>query len=215
MKNSTILLIRHGQSEGNILGIFTGQSGCALSELGHKQAEMTAEYVCENYQIDKVYSSDLPRAIQTAEPIARLAKRAIITDARLREIDVGEWEGRRFTDVPELFPEDYAIWCNDLIHARCTGGESVLEVTRRAIDALESIAAANPGACVAVVAHGLVIRAALWKISGAPEGDMQKQEWGGNCAVSELSFVDGKLQIVSANNAEHLIGFETILPKNL
>ena len=215
MNKTTILLIRHGQSMGNILGVFTGHTGHPLSELGYRQAEMTADYISKHYKITAVYSSDLPRAFQTAEPIARAFGLPIVTDARLREINVGEWENKPFAEMPVLFPHSFQLWLDDLIHARCPGGESVIEVAGRAVDSITAIAMANPGKCVAVIAHATTIRSALWKFSGAPESAMQKLGWGGNCGISELCFENNVFQIVSQNITEHLQDFVTELPKKL
>lgn len=215
MSKTTVLLVRHGQSEGNILGVFTGHSGYPLSDLGHKQAEMTGEYIRENYDVDAVYCSDLPRAFQTAEHIAKAFSLPIVTDCRLREINAGQWENKRFVDLPELFPEAYGVWMKDLIHARCTGGESVVEVSERATEALQDIAAANSEKCIVVVAHATTIRSALWKISGATKETMDVLGWGGNCGISEISYEDGKLQVVSSNYTDHLSGFSSALPSNV
>jgi len=215
MSKTTILLVRHGQSVGNIEGVFTGHTGHVLSDLGHKQAAMTAEYIHKHYMVDAVYSSDLPRAFQTAYPIAHAFGLPLVTDARLREINVGEWEGKPFVDMPQLYPDSFAVWLDDLIHARCPGGESVLEVAERAVAGINAIAEANPNKCVVIVAHATTIRSSLWKISGGSESAMQDMGWGGNCAISEVNYVDGRLQIVSTNYMEHLVGFESVLPKNL
>ena len=215
MSRRTILLVRHGQSEGNILGVFTGHSGYPLSDLGHKQAEMTGEYICKNYNVDAVYCSDLPRAFQTAEHIARGFALPVVTDCRLREINAGEWENIRFDELPELFPEAYTVWMKDLIYARCTGGESVVELSERIIEALQDIAAANSAKCMVVVAHATTIRAALWKISGGGKETMDALGWGGNCGISEIRYEDGKLQVVSSNYTEHLSGFSSTLPSNV
>lgn len=215
MSKTTILLIRHGQSEGNILGLFTGHSGYPLTELGHKQAEITADYIRKNYKIDAVYSSDLPRAFQTAEHTARAFGLPIVTDCRLREINAGKWENIPFSELSSRFPEAYAIWREDLIHFSADGGEAVLDVANRAVDALRSIARANLGKCVAVVSHATAIRTALWKISGKPQSSMQELTWGGNCCINELCFANGELQIISQNMMEHLSGCVTELPKSI
>lgn len=215
MSKTTILLVRHGQSEGNILGVFTGHSGYPLSELGHKQAEMTAAYLCEKYKIDAVYSSDLPRAFQTAEHTARSVGLPVVTDCRLREINAGEWELTPFSELAERFPEAYEVWINDLIHFSAVGGESVVDVAERAVAAITEMAEANPGKCVVIVAHATTIRAALWKISGGTKEIMDALGWGGNCGVSELTYADGKLQVVSMNYTGHLSGFTTALPDNV
>ena len=215
MAETTILLIRHGQSEGNILGLFTGHSGYSLTDLGHKQAKLTAEYIRENYSVDAVYSSDLPRAFQTAEHTAHAFSLPIVTDCRLREINAGRWENIPFSELSVQFPEAYRVWREDLIHFSADDGESVLDVADRAVDALYSIAVANPGKCVAVFAHATTIRASLWKISGATEDAMQSLCWGSNCGISELCFSNGELQICSQNITEHLSDLVTELPKNL
>lgn len=212
---TTILFIRHGQSEGNILGVFTGHSGYPLTDLGHKQATLTAAYIRNHYTVDAVYSSDLPRAFQTAEHIAKAFSLPVITDCRIREINAGAWENNRFTELTDLFPEDYTVWLEDVTHARCTGGESVLEVAQRTVNALQDIAAANPGKCIAVVAHATPIRSALWMISGGTKEAMEAFTWGGNCGISELAYMDGKLQLVSPNYIDHLSEFSSALPKNV
>lgn len=215
MNGTTILLIRHGQSEGNVLGLFTGHSGYSLTVLGHKQAEITAEYIHNHYNVEAVYSSDLPRAFQTAEHTARAFDLPIVTDSRLREINAGKWENIPFSELSLRFPDAYAIWRQDLIHFSAKDGESVIDVANRAVEALHAIAVTNPGKCVAVVAHATTIRSALWKISGQPESEMQELNWGGNCAISELCLSNDKLLIKSMNLTDHLIGFEPVPPKSM
>ena len=215
MSKTTILLVRHGQSEGNILGVFTGQCGYPLTQLGHKQAEMSAEYIRKNYNVEAVYCSDLLHAYETAEHIANVFALQAITDCRYREINAGQWGNKPFANLLDLFPNDFKIWLEDLVHAQCTDGESVLEVAERVTDALYDIAVNNPDRCVVVVTHATPIRTALWKISGAVESAMQDMNWGSNCGISELFLEDGTLQIGSQNITEHLEGFITELPKNL
>lgn len=215
MSKTTILLVRHGQSEGNVLGIFTGHSGYSLTEMGHKQAAITADYIEKNYKVDAVYSSDLPRAFQTAEHIAVHLDLPIITDRRFREISAGKWERKAFAILGDLFPEDYGVWVNDTTNARCTGGESVQEVADRAVQGIMDVAAAHPGQCIVIATHATPIRASLWKIAGGTPEQFQKYNFGCNCAVSELIFEDGKISIVSANQAAHLQDCKTQLPSNI
>lgn len=215
MAKTTILLVRHGQSEGNILDVFTGHSGYPLSDLGHKQAALTAAYIRGNYNVDAVYSSDLPRAFQTAEHIAKAFSLPVVTDCRIREINAGAWENKRFADLPDLYPEDFTVWCEDLMHARCTGGESVEEVAERTENALQDLAVANPEKCIVVVAHATTIRSILWKLSGGTKEAMEALAWGCNCSISKLTYADRKLQLVSSNYGDHLRGFFSALPNNV
>ena len=215
MKKTTILLVRHGESMGNVLGLFTGHSGYPLSDLGHTQAARTATYILENYQVDAVYSSDLPRAFQTAEHTAKAFHLPVITHAGLREINAGDWENCLFKDLLPLYPDSFPLWHDDFLNAYCVGGETVREVSERGVKALYEIAEANSGKCIVVASHATTIRGALWKISGAPESAMRDMQYSANCGISELVFADGKLQIVSMNYAEHLAELQTKLPSNL
>lgn len=215
MQKTTILLVRHGQSEANVAGIFTGHCGFPLSELGHAQAERTAEYIKSHYPVDLVYSSDLPRAFQTAEHIALALNLPITTDARFREICGGKWERQYFDRLQDLYPEDYAVWKADVGNARCTGGESVMELADRVYAGICAVAQANPGKCIVIATHATPVRAAIWKTANLTASEFQNVPWGGNCGISEFTFADGKLTAGKLNNVEHLAGMETKLPASI
>ena len=212
---TTILIVRHGQSEGNTAGVFSGHSGFPLTALGHEQAERTAEFIKRNYHVDAVYSSDLPRAFQTAEHTARAFGLSVTTCACFREINAGCWECKSYDDLPNLFPRDYGNWLADVGNARCTGGESVMEVADRVFDGIVAIARAHEGQCVMIATHATPLRVALWKAAGIPCSAMQQVSWGSNCAISELEYDDGKLTAIQVNYTEHLAGCETFLPANV
>src|SRR5690349_19250309 len=93
-----ITLVRHGQSTGNAAECFTGQTDVALSELGQRQAELTAQALI-NESFTAIYSSDLQRARITAETIAIHHKLDINIDNRLREINLGLFQGKSFIEV--------------------------------------------------------------------------------------------------------------------
>ena len=121
-----MIFVRHGQSEANLLTIFAGHTDIPLTDLGRHQAENTAQFL-KDYSIDAVYASDLLRAMQTAEPTARMHGLEIIPDVRLREIYAGDWEGVTFNDLLTLYPESFGIlWRTDCGRAHPENGESVL-----------------------------------------------------------------------------------------
>lgn len=215
MKETTILLVRHGESEGNVLGVFTGHSGYPLSELGHAQAARTAEYIRAHYQVDAVYSSDLPRAFQTAEYTAKTFNLPVITNAALREVYAGDWENCRYVDLAATCTDIYSKWGTDFWNAYCVGGETVREVGERVVNALISIAEANPGKCIVVAGHATTIRGALCRISELYEPDLRTFGWGSNCAISEITYTDGGFKVVDANKSEHLADMLTELPSGL
>ena len=215
MEKTTILLVRHGESEGNALRVFTGHRGLPLTPMGHKQAEATANYIKQNYHVDAVYSSDLPRAFQTAEHIALQFDLPVVTNAGLREIYAGQWENKPIAKLPELYPEDFSVWLNNIYYSRCTGGESVQELIARVYQCLLDLAKKHPGECIVVASHATPIRSLLWKISDSEPEAFKQINFGCNCAVSELKFENGVFQTVCANYREHLSDCETMLPSNV
>ena len=83
---TTLLLIRHGESEANRNRVFGGQINPDLQERGVMQAKLTAKFIAENYKVDKIYSSDLKRAYRTAQPLSYILNMEIKAEKRLREI---------------------------------------------------------------------------------------------------------------------------------
>ncbi|HEY0407289.1 MAG TPA: histidine phosphatase family protein, partial [Pyrinomonadaceae bacterium] len=117
--------IRHGQSQGNAEGRFGGHTATPLSPRGRKQAEATA-HVLASEKINAIYSSDLPRAIETALPLARLTGLEIERTSAFRERSVGVMEGLTFEEAAGQHPEQYAALIRrDMEHvclaARVTG----------------------------------------------------------------------------------------------
>lgn len=213
MPKTTIILVRHGQSEANLSDTFAGHSGYSLTPLGREQAARTAEYIKKTYPVDAVYSSDLPRAFQTAEYTARAFGLPITTDAHFREICAGDWEGVHFDQLTQQYPKEFAVWQNDIGNARCPNGESVTEVIERVYNGLLGIA--DKGKCIVVATHATPLRSVLWKAADNADLDIQTISWGSNCAISEFTLEDGKLTPVRVNFVEHLEGVETKLPDNI
>ena len=137
---TTLLIVRHGQSQGNLSETFLGYTDLGLTELGERQAAALAVRL-RTVHLDAVYSSDLCRAMNTVLPAAREHGLAVIPDRRLREIFAGEWEGVTFDEIARRFPADRALWKTNIGLSRPTGGESVTELTARVKEALDEIAA--------------------------------------------------------------------------
>src|SRR5882724_8565989 len=106
-----LYLIRHGQSAGNAEGRFGGHGPTPLSELGKRQAEATAKLLVRE-GIHAIYSSDLLRSVQTAEPLATLLNLEIHTSPAFRERHVGVLEGLTFDESKAQFPSDYYALVN-------------------------------------------------------------------------------------------------------
>ncbi|MCL4395208.1 MAG: histidine phosphatase family protein, partial [Chloroflexi bacterium] len=117
-------------------------------------------------KIDAIYSSDLQRARETAQIIARPHSLPVEVDQRLREIALGEWEGLRVIEVMVQYPREYSERQQSPLHSRAPGGESVAEVAARMREAADEIACARPGERVVIVSHGLALATLLCRVRG-------------------------------------------------
>ncbi len=182
---TTLVLIRHAQSAANELDIFTGHSHFPLTPLGKKQAELAGKYVAENFKIDKLYSSDLLRAYETACAVStHLGMMPIHTDTGLREIFAGDWENMTFSEMPGRFPGEYSMWMNDISNCRCPGGESIKELFDRTTDTLKKIAKENDGKTVAVVYHSTHLRSLIAYAKDGNLSNLGSVSWPSNASVS-------------------------------
>jgi broad specificity phosphatase PhoE len=209
-----ILFVRHGQSLGNLNGVFLGATDLDLSLLGHKQAENTANYL-KSEKIDVIYSSDLLRAYNTAVPTANLKNSKIITDKGLREIFAGKWENKKFERLISEFPESYAtIWLHNIGLAHPDGGESVAELENRVYNTILKIAEQNLNKTIAVFTHATPIRTFFNKINGKSLSDLKDLKWPTNSSVSEVIFEDGKFTEVKYSYDLFLGNSTSSLPTN-
>ncbi len=124
------LIIRHGESTANLERRFAGHYNAPLTDLGSRQAMATAEYIKENYKVDKVFASDLDRAFTTGKATADLLGLDITPTSELREIFAGDWEGCLFDDIKEKYPDLFAKWFGD--------NGNVRPLTERASKSLET-----------------------------------------------------------------------------
>jgi len=164
-----LCLIRHGQTDWNLEGRYQGQSDVPLNEKGLEQAGSLIEKL-KDQTFSAIYSSDLLRSIQTAEPIANLLGMDIQIEPRLREINQGDWEGVLVEDIKARYK---AIWSQrtvDPANVRPPGGETVREVSTRVYASLDEIARLFPNGRVLIVSHGLSIATAICRDQGIPIG---------------------------------------------
>lgn len=163
-------LVRHGQTDWNIQRRYQGHTDIPLNSRGREQArELAAEL--NGSQIAAVYSSDLSRALETAAILTQHNGVAIIPDRRLREISMGEWEGRTLFEVNQELPDGAAGLAYIEAHSRAPGGESLAEVAERVRAFAEEIAPRHAGQIVLVVMHGLSLAALRCLAVGLPLAD--------------------------------------------
>ena len=212
---TTVILIRHGESEANREDIFAGHLNVDLMPKGVEQAQKTAQYIVENYTVDKVYASDLKRAYKTGKTLADKLGMEIIVDKRFREIDAGEWDGIKFNELGDKYAEDFRIWHDDIANAKCTGGESVEDLRKRVFGAATEVAENNDGKTVVIATHATPIRVMQTYVQMGSLEKMNDIPWVSNASVSVFEYDNGKWTCKAVSVDKHLGDLVTALPSNV
>ena len=170
---TVLWLLRHGQTDWNLEGRWQGQSQDApsLNDMGRAQA-IAAAGLLQDQKIQAVYSSDLPRARQTAELIAAPLGLTVALEPRLREIHLGEWEGMQYDEIASRYPQDLAERESDPVHSSAPGGELPSEVTERVLIAVDEISKRHPDGSVLIVSHGVALAVIICRAEGFPIEDV-------------------------------------------
>lgn len=200
---TTVYLVRHAKSIGNTERIFQGRSNLGLSAEGRAQLPQLAERF-RNIPLEAVYSSPLQRAVQTAEAVSHYHHLPIQTEEDLSEIYAGEWELKRFSDLPILYPEHWRLWCEEEAHFCAPSGESIVQVHNRISSAIDRIAAQNDGKTIAVVSHGCALRCYLCHALGLPLERIEEIPLSQNTAVSRVIYDGCKIQVDYYDDLSHL-----------
>ena len=200
---TTVLLIRHGETEWNTLGKFQGCTDIALSEEGIKQAELLKNRLKGDF--DYIYTSPLSRAFETANVLASGTDKEVTVATEIREINFGEWEGLTVHEIAENYPEMFKTWRTDKIESYICGGDcSIHNAADRAAKCILDIVNAHKGNKIAIVAHGGIIKAGL---IGIFEWDMtmyHKMALGNTC-INTLTFNDDlRPTLIALNDTNHL-----------
>jgi 2,3-bisphosphoglycerate-dependent phosphoglycerate mutase len=203
-----VLLIRHGQSEGNAERRFGGHTATPLSPRGRKQAQAMA-HALKDEELTAIYSSDLARAVETAQPLAKLTGLPIHPTTAFRERSVGVMEGLTFEDAAQQHPEQYAALLRRDFEHVLTGGESYRQLLDRAWQKLDEIIAQNKDGRIAVFSHTGTICILALHLMGALDAPELKPVWitSANCAITRFELrEDGFVRVLTLNDTRHLSG---------
>jgi broad specificity phosphatase PhoE len=152
-----LLLVRHGATVLSADDRFAGSTDVPLGDDGRTQAQHLARRLARE-AIAAAYCSSMRRAIETATIVADPHGLAVRPLSGLREVDHGRWEGLLRADVEALYPDEYAAWERDPLHAAPTAGETGEAVLARALTTLRGIVQAHAGQQVLIVSHKATIR---------------------------------------------------------
>jgi len=197
----TLVLVRHGETDWNAVQRAQGHADVPLNAVGHAQAEALAT-VLAGLGAVRLWSSDLARAMETAQHIAAATGLAIEPDARLREYDVGRRSGLTLDEFAAAYPDVYASWRAGDGRLRVPGEESTEQVRARVVPALSAcLAELEPGTTGIVVLHGACLKVGLmalldwpWELSRSLRG----LDNCGYCVLGETG-PTGSLRLTSYN----------------
>lgn len=212
---TTLLLIRHGESAANRAGVFAGNYDAELLEHGFIQARCTAKYISENYNVTKVFASDLHRAYHTGKCVADELGLEVSKNSNLREIAAGKWDGVSFEEIYKNWSEEFTIWMNDLAHASCPGGETVTGLGERVFGELGRIARENDGETIVIATHATPVRVSYTMAKYGSVEKIDENPWPSNASVSVLYYDNGSWSCGEYSIDEHMGELRTFLPDDV
>lgn len=208
--NETLVyLVRHAQTTWNLERRFQGQLDVPLSEEGMRQAKAVAAWLGgQQVAFSAVYTSDLLRARQTAQPIGERLGLVPQPVQALREIYAGEWQGLLTGEIEQRYPGQLARWYEQAHTFRLPGGETIPEVRARVLAWYLEAVEAHRGEAIVVVSHGMAIRSLLSALNGwdVADTEMMKTAAMGNTGVTVLLTDHGSHQstLLYHNSLDHL-----------
>lgn len=184
---ATVLVVRHGQSEGNVSRRLSAMPpGSPLTEVGRQQAADVARSLADR-NVARVYCSPLLRAQQTAAVVARLLDAGDpVTLSGVREFELGDCEGSDSDDDWARVDAVFDAWLDGDLSAALVGAESGQDVVERMRDELEALADLHRGETVVVVSHGGIMSLALPWLADNVADDRARASGIANCGVVEL-----------------------------
>lgn len=205
-----LILLRHGEAEGNIGRRFHGFYNSSLTENGRKQVELAA-LALQKEPIDIIYSSDLKRALDTARAAAKFHPVKLIENQNLREINGGDWENLFWEELPEKYPKSYSHWLDFPHLLQMPNGESMQEFQKRVVGAIRGIVEGNAGKTILVVTHGTAIKVFLCWCYGLELSEFPSLPWCDNASISVIEIDDDmRYNVVKCGENVHLGELSTL-----
>ncbi|MFW5928685.1 MAG: histidine phosphatase family protein [Thermoplasmatota archaeon] len=204
-----IYITRHGQTQWNLEERLQGWRDAPLTDIGKKQAEALGKRLQE-IDIDKVYCSPLGRTLETAK-IALDGKNDIdiVLDERLKEINMGEWEGMKAEIVEEKYPEYYDMFWNSPDKYEPKTGESYHETQERVIEALDDIIENNSDETILIITHGCAGKIMLAHFEGRPLSELWNPPPLKETNLSLIEIDGEESSILMYGDTSHLEGLES------
>lgn len=197
---ATLLLVRHGHTDAAGKRLTGWAPGVHLNELGRRQAERLVERL-EGIRVDAIVSSPLERCRETAAPLAKARGRRVVVRRAWIEVGYGDWTGRSISQLRRT-----KLWRRVMStpsNVRFPGGESLLEVQARAVDAAVGLAAEHPRGTIVVVSHADVIRLLVAQLAGMHADHLQRLSID-PASITAVSLSAGPPRLLTLNDTGDL-----------
>jgi probable phosphoglycerate mutase len=198
---TTIVFIRHGQTDWNAGRRWQGHADIALNKIGRQQAALLAQRL-RHWPIRTLYSSDLQRAADTARALGNALGLEPVLDVNWRERHVGDFEGLTTDEIKVQFPDIWETLRTGPLDP--PGGEAQDEVLERAAAAFDSLVVHHHGEMTAVVSHGGIIHATVHYALGLPSSALGRLSFRGNTGISIIEVDEYLARLVCLNDTAHL-----------
>ncbi|AXK40130.1 histidine phosphatase family protein [Crenobacter cavernae] len=198
-------LIRHGETDWNTERRIQGHLDRPLNARGHAQAREVAKHLAHRHRFDAIYTSDLTRTRQTAEPAANALSLPAQSFSALRERHYGRLQGLTYDEIAARYPDDHLRLKARVPDFTPAGGESLQTLSGRVEDALATLAGRHPGGTILVVSHGGVLDVAHRLASGAALSSPRDFALP-NAAFNWLCYAHGEWELEAWADTRHLEG---------
>lgn len=158
-ETTKIILVRHGECEGNVEGLFRGRSDFPLNKNGVRQAQSLAEEIANLERVDFIFTSPLKRAAETAQIISQRMGNIPVTALQgFTNISLGPWEGRKKKEIMQEYPEEWSLWIKSPERLKLPNAESISDVQKRAFSTLEFLVQKHREKTLLIVSHRAVLK---------------------------------------------------------
>jgi broad specificity phosphatase PhoE len=201
---TTVLLVRHGQTDTNVSSFYTDWSDEDLNETGYTQSHRLASRLA-SLPIASVYTSPLRRAYATAAILAEPHKLELKVLDDLIEIRPGDWEGLHIDEIKRRWPELWQQSRIDPSEVTIPNGESFEQVTERGVRAFKAVLGANPGKQVLIVTHDVIVRVLVAHVLRVLNSIFRRLEVN-NASLSVVRVINSNPCLITLNDTSHLEG---------
>jgi len=201
---TTVLLVRHGQTNSNVTGFYMGWSDEDLSQVGYTEARRLSSRLA-SLPITSVYTSPLRRAYTTGAILAEPHELELKVLDDLIEIRLGDWQGLYVDEIKRRWPELWQQSRIDPSELTMPNGESFSQVTERAVRAFETVVGASRGKQAVIVTHDVIVRVLVAHVLRVSNSIYRRFEIN-NASLTVIRVVNGNSRLITLNDTSHLEG---------